>query len=152
MKPCLFFLGLAGLFIALTPGLRGQQPVILQESTPAVKTALTLVISQQLDAFRSNDFTKAFTFAATELRKNLSPDIFELMVKANYPILLRAVDTDFGAALDDGQEGVVFVRLTDAVGHREIYQYNLKHEAAGWRIIGVERTLEAPPPKPPISA
>jgi hypothetical protein len=151
MKLHFFKLGLAGLFITPFLLLAAQQTSNLQESTPTVKSALIQVISKQLDAFRTGDFGKAYTFASTEIQHQFAPADFEAMVKNSYPSMLRAVDIDFGAALDDGEEGVVFVKLTDASGKLRLFRYTLKLEGAQWRITGVEQA-EDTPSRAPLSA
>jgi len=116
----------------------------LKESTPAVKSALTDVINEQTAAFRANDYAKAYTFAAKGLHGTFTVDKFEQMVKAGYPIIPASKDTEFGAALDDGESGVVFVRFTDPAGKRQLFRYTLEHEPDGWKITGVIETEDTP--------
>jgi hypothetical protein len=154
--PCAL-LGLALVLPAVLP-LRSEPPA-LQESLPAVKNALNDVISRQLAAFQAGDFARAYTFAAVEIRSKYDRAAFEQMVKLGFPILTRSGSVEFGPALDDGENGVVYVRVGDAPGG-QLYLYSLKREKKDWKIIGVSQKEEdqsspppaSPPEMPPLSA
>jgi hypothetical protein len=146
MKRLLFA---AALSLALILSLSAQTQI--QPSTAAMKSVLTRVISQQLAAFRADDFPKAYTFAASEIRGLFPLPLFEQMVRANYPVLLEKVSPSFGIALDDGQQGVVFLELDGSQGP-QVFRYFLKLESGVWKISGVEQTHDSPPQKAPLSA
>jgi hypothetical protein len=155
MKRHFLTLGLIGACLVggfgLLAGAETIQP--LQPSTPAVKSALTKVITQQLQALHSGDYAKAYTFASSGIRTLVPPPLFESMIKANYAVLINPARTDFGAAIDDGDEGVVFVQVTDAKGGRILFRYVLKSEPDGWKINGVEQAEDASSPgRAPFSA
>jgi hypothetical protein len=126
-------------------------PPALQESAPAVKSALNDVITRQLAAFHAGDFKRAYTFAALEIRSKYDPATFEQMVKIGFPILTRSTSTEFGPTLDDGENGVVYVKVGDAQGE-QLYLYSMKREEKDWKIIGVSRKDEeqAEPPSPVV--
>ena len=153
MKPPFLSHGLIGIVFAsallLGPA---QETQTLQPSTPAVKSALVQVISKQLDAFHAGDYPKAYSFAATEIQKMFPPDTFQKMVTENYPILIHTVDTQFGVALDDGEQGIVFVSLTDAAGNNQVFRYSLRFDSGAWKITGVQQAEDPEPSKPPLTA
>ena len=124
--------------------LKAQTPNSLAPSKADVKSALDQVVTQQLAAFQAGDFTKAYSFAADEIKKLFVPGAFEKMVKEGYPVMLEKAKADFGAALDDGQEGVVFMELTTAAG-TQIFRYSFKMENGKWKISGVTQVEEAQP-------
>ena len=148
MKPAL--LALAA-FISFAASPLPAQEKTLQESTPAMKTALDQVVSHQLSAFAAGDFKTAFTFASAGIQKMFTPADFEKMVRAGYPIMLTKPDVDFGVALDDGEQGVILVKMTGPDGP-EFFRYVLAHEATGWKINGVEQVEKAHPIRPANTA
>ncbi len=106
-------------------------------SSDALKKELSAVIEGQLTAFRANDYPKAYTFAAAEI-KNLFPvEDFEKMVRTNYAVIAKSTGTEYGVAFDTGEEAVVNVRIQNAEKKSVEYQYLLKKEDAGWKISGV---------------
>jgi hypothetical protein len=157
MRFCFILLGLVlALPIGFLPG-RADPPALVV-SAPAVKSVLIEVVSRQLAAFHAGDFRRAYTFAAIEIRSKYNRATFEQMVRIGFPILTRSVSTEFGPTLDDGKNGVVYVRVSDTQ-HEQLYLYSLKREGASWKIIGVSQREEdnepappAPPEMPPMSA
>lgn len=106
-------------------------------SSDAVKKELTDIIDAQLAAFRANDFPKAYTFAATEIKGMFGADDFEKMVRAAYPVIAHSTTADYGIAFDTGEEAVVNVRISNAEIKGVEYQYMLKKEDGHWKISGV---------------
>ena len=106
-------------------------------STEAVKKELTAVIDAQLDAFRADDYAKAYTFAATEIKGLFPADAFEKMVRTTYPVIAHSSAADYGMAFDTGEEAVVNVRISNAEKKSVEYQYLLKKEDGQWKIGGV---------------
>jgi hypothetical protein len=147
------FLGLilTVIFLTALTGPGRSEPPALQESLPAVKNALNAVISRQLAAFQAGDFTRAYNLAAGEIRSKYDRATFEQMVRIGFPILTRSGSIKFGPALDDGENGVVYVRVGDAP-ERQLYLYSLKREKKDWKIIGVSQKEEDPSPATPASS
>jgi hypothetical protein len=161
-----FFRDLAGLVLVsliVLPSPARCDPPPLRVSDPAVKSALSQIISEQLAAFHAGDFTRAYAFAALEIRNKYNRVAFEQMVRLGFPLLTRFTSTEFGPVLDDGENGVVYVRVSDARG-KQLYLYSLRREGSGWKVMGVsqreddfpEQSTEpsSPPPErvPPMSA
>ena len=109
-------------------------------SIDAVKAELTAVIDAQLAAFRADDYSRAYTFAAAGIRAQFPAADFEKMVRTAYPRIARSASADYGLALDNGDEPAVAVRVTGAdpgAGSAE-YLYTLTREQDGaWKITGV---------------
>ncbi len=112
-------------------------PATPHHSSDALKKELTAVIEGQLAAFRANDYPKAYTFAAAEIRSLFPVEDFEKMVRTNYAVIARSTHTEYGMAFDTGEEAVVNVRIQNAEKKSVEYQYLLKKEDAGWKISGV---------------
>ena len=106
-------------------------------SSDAVKKELSAVIEGQLAAFRANDYSKAYTFAAAEIKDLFPVGDFEQMVKTNYAVIARSASAEYGMAFDTGEEAVVNVRVQNAEKKSVEYQYLLKKEVGGWKIGGV---------------
>ena len=106
-------------------------------ASESVKKELTTVIEAQLTAFRANDYTKAFSFASTNIQGMFAPEDFEKMVKAAYPVIAHSTSANYGMAFDTGVEGVINVRVQNADKQEVEYQYLLKKEDGGWKINGV---------------
>ena len=97
------------------------------------------VILSQIAAFQSDDFKRAFTFAAPSIRQIFrTPGNFGAMVQRGYPMVWRPSNVRFGAL--DAQAGgfVQRVYLTDRVGMQFVALYSMTETAEGWKISGVE--------------
>lgn len=145
-------LGLIFVFIVLSArtynndGLETTQ--IVHRTTPArpfkisednLEQELQRVIESQLAAFRSDDYPKAFEFAASSLRTQMSLPDFERMVKTGFPFIARNTASQFGVILDNGDSALVNVTVLGG-GRARHYQYVLLHERSGWKIAGVMET------------
>ena len=96
------------------------------------------VIEAQLAAFAKDDATKAFSFAAPNIRSSLkSADKFMAMVRASYPVVYRPASTLFLPAQVDGMQALQKVQMSDAKGEAWIAVYTLeKQKNKAWRITG----------------
>lgn len=113
-------------------------------SREAVRQALQKVVQLQLAAFRKGDFTKAYSYASSGIRKQLPEKKFVQMVKASYPIIVSSVSIKFGPILDDGNAAIVHAMIAGA-GKQSLYAYRLVRESGVWKIDGV---IEAPSTQP----
>ena len=118
-------------------GARSGPPLHL--SREAVQQELDRVINSQLSAFRKGDYTGAYAFADSALQAQVSPAVFERMVKTGYPAIVRSRSASFGVSLDNGKQAVVTVGILSQSGHLLQYHYLMHHEPNGWRISGVVR-------------
>jgi hypothetical protein len=97
---------------------------------------LQRVVGSQLAAFRADDYPKAFEFAASSIKAQMSLPAFERMVKNGFPGIAHNSAAQFGFILDNGDHALVNVTLISA-GQTHHYQYVLQHERAGWKVAGV---------------
>ena len=111
----------------------------LRLSAGSVQQELARVIDSQLSAFRKGDYADAYAFADSALQAQVSPAVFERMVKAGYPAIARSRSASFGVSLDNGTEAIVTVGVMSQSGHLLQYHYLLRREPGGWRISGVVR-------------
>jgi hypothetical protein len=111
----------------------------LRLSAGPVQQELARVIDSQLSAFRKGDYAGAYAFADSALQAQVSPAVFEHMVKTGYPAIARSRSASFGVSLDNGTEAIVTVGVMSQSGHLLQYHYLMRHEPAGWKISGVVR-------------
>jgi Domain of unknown function (DUF4864) len=111
----------------------------LRLSAGPVQQELTRIINSQLSAFRKGDYAGAYAFADSALQAQVSPAVFERMVKSGYPAIARSRSASFGVSLDNGAEAIVTVGVMSQSGHLLQYHYLMRHEPNGWRISGVVR-------------
>jgi hypothetical protein len=106
------------------------------------KTAAVPVV-QQLEAFRRNDFDKAFTFASGTIQAQFDRQAFETMVRRGYPEIARST---FAAVtkteLESPGLAYVTVKIRGANGQAIEALYEMVWED-GWRINGVATRPDA---------
>ncbi|MEC7258334.1 MAG: DUF4864 domain-containing protein [Pseudomonadota bacterium] len=124
------------LFIAtiLSLGLAG--PVSAQGDAPG--GAIQSVIDSQFQAFRADDFDRAFTFASPTIRSIFgTSDTFGAMVRNGYPMVHRPEGVQF---LDLREvDGALWqrVQIRDAQGAFHLLDYQMIETENGWKINAV---------------
>ena len=98
---------------------------------------LIKVIQAQLAAFRQEDYSTAYTFAAADFKSQISLTAFERMVKTSFPQIARSRAAEYGVIMDNGADARVEVTIVGETGTRIHYQYILHQENGGWKIGGV---------------
>lgn len=113
---------------------------VAQESDAEIEA----VISGQMDAFQSDDFATAFTYASPMIRGMFgSAERFGAMVQQGYPMVHRPADIRFVDLQDFGAMKRQKVMVRDANGTFHMLEYEMIANEDGWQINGV-RVLEAP--------
>ena len=147
------FLGvvLSGIYIAYNLSLM-TLPIFSPEVRPArgdvdgtsfkladekLQRQLIAVIQSQLTAFRQEDYSTAYTYAAAEFKAQVSLAAFERMVKAAFPQLARSRSAEYGIVMENGDIARVEVTIVGESGARIHCQYILHREGGGWKIGGV---------------
>jgi hypothetical protein len=108
------------------------------------QSAITATIQSQIDAFLSDDFETAFTFASPNIKRIFgTSERFGMMVRQGYPMVWRPGAVRY-LELDE-RGGVQFqkVLITDGQGVPHVLEYQMIETGEGWQINGV-RILEAP--------
>lgn len=138
----------AGETSIMPPGNADNLPSF-QPSEPAVMQQLSGTVSNQLAAFRSHDFARAYSYASISLRQQYPLPVFEQMVRGGYPAIIESTRADFLAALDNGREALLAVKLyvRDRVTAR--FEYQLRREGEGWKVGGVVEVRSRPKPDGP---
>lgn len=128
--------------VLMLVGLIHGAPLRADEPADAIRS----VISNQIDAFRADDFETAFSFASPMVKSMFGdPATFGTMVRNGYPMVWRPSDVRFSGLSMRGDLIVQNVLVTDQSGALHILQYEMVMDAAGWRINGVsvKRTGDA---------
>ena len=113
-------------------------PVQAEMLSAKDEKAVQTVVQSQLAAFATDDASKAFSFAAPELRKAIgSPAAFMAMVKNSYPVVYRPASVAFLRPEGSGDEVVQRVQMLDAIGTSYLAVYSLQRQKdKTWRISG----------------
>ncbi|WP_298677850.1 DUF4864 domain-containing protein [uncultured Lentibacter sp.] len=102
------------------------------------------VISAQIEAFKADDFARAFTFASPTIQDVFrTPENFGAMVKNGYPMVWRPVELRYLEARVIAGQLWQKVLVKDAAGERFLLDYRMINTAEGWRIDAVQ-LLELP--------
>ena len=95
-------------------------------------------ISSQIDAFKQNDFNRAYTFAAPNIQAQFpSPEVFGLMVRNGYPVIWRPKSFKFTEFKNLGNRCIQRILFQSYNGSLETYDYILEKNDDVWKIAGV---------------
>ncbi len=109
-------------------------PARSQDAAAAIRG----VISDQIAAFRADDFETAFGFASPAIRRMFgAPDRFGEMVRRGYPMVWRPADVRFSTLAERDGALIQSVLVTDRAGTLHILDYEMIRGEDGWRINGV---------------
>ena len=102
------------------------------------QTDIQNTISNQLEAFASDDFTEAFTHASPGIKDIFgSVDNFSRMVKKGYPMVWRYNSFQFLKLEETPQGYSQIVRITDKKDELFLLKYFMKKISGKWKISGV---------------
>ena len=106
--------------------------------TTADAVAVRTVVQAQLAAFAADDATKAFFYAAPNVRQAMgTPDGFLAMVQRGYPVVYRPASVAFLKANGKNDDVIQRVQMTDAEGESWLAIYSLQRQKnKTWRITG----------------
>ena len=132
-KIAVFFLAMMTL-----AGVRAQTPdaTRIRLSAPEVRKEIVAVVSAQLDAFRADDWEKAYSYSARTFQSVMSLDQFATLISRNYTVVWKNTRAEFALPSDNGRVAVVAVRVFSG-GKSEAYNWLLVKEGGTWRITGV---------------
>jgi len=124
---------------ALSVGLAVVLAAAAALAQPAdVANAVVEPITEQLEAFRRDDYDVAYRYASAEVRQLFDRQAFERMVKGGYPEIARSTFA-FVSRTEAGANGHVYVhvKIRGANGNGIEALYDMVRESDGWRINGV---------------
>jgi Domain of unknown function (DUF4864) len=126
---------LAALLFAVTLALPGMiaLPATAQEG-PIQET-----IKSQIDAFKADDFARAFTFASPNIKGLFgTPENFGAMVKNGYPMVYRPAEVEMGELREVAGNLWQRVRIIDQAGAGWFLDYMMVETPEGWQINAVQ--------------
>ena len=115
---------------------------IFMRPADAQQSEIQSVISDQIEAFKADDFATAFTFAHPNIQGIFqTPENFGRMVTQGYPMVWRPADVTYLPLREDAGSVLQDVQVTDLQGRVFVLEYTMVETPNGWRIGGV-RILE----------
>ncbi|WP_374369932.1 DUF4864 domain-containing protein [Tabrizicola sp.] len=101
-------------------------------------------IQSQIEAFRADDFARAFTFASPTIKGMFgTPENFGAMVKQGYPMVYRPAEVQMMELREVAGALWQRVRITDQAGAGWNLDYMMVETPEGWQINAVQ-ILPAP--------
>ncbi len=112
--------------------------IVFADESGAAMQEVRETISSQIDAFKQNDFNRAYTFAAPNIQAQFpSPEVFGLMVRNGYPVIWKPKSFKFTKFKDLGNRCIQRVLFQSYNGSLETYDYILEKNDNVWKIAGV---------------
>ena len=103
------------------------------------KPQITGTIQNQFDAFSSDDFETAFTYASPFIKQLFGThQNFGVMVSRNYPMVHRAEDVRFLELRSVAGALYQKVQVRDAASQIHFLDYQMIEDENGWKINGVQ--------------
>ncbi len=110
----------------------------------AQQQQITGVIDQQLDAFKTDDFERAFSYASPTIKRIFrTPENFGVMVRRGYPMVWRPAEVRYLDLREVAGNLWQRVQITDAKGGVHLLDYQMIETENGWQINAVQ-LLKAP--------
>ena len=101
-------------------------------------------IQNQIDAFRADDFARAFTYASPTIQGMFgTPENFGAMVQNGYPMVHRPAEVEMQELREVAGNLWQRVRIVDQAGRAHLLDYMMVETAEGWQINAVQ-LLPAP--------
>lgn len=96
-------------------------------------------ITAQIEAFRADDFDRAFTYASPTIQGIFGTSgNFERMVTQGYPMVVDPLAVEMGELREVAGNLWQRVRITDQAGRDWLLEYQMVEQPEGWRINAVE--------------
>ena len=113
-------------------------PVRAEQLTALDQKNIRTVVKGQMAAFAKDDASKAFSYAAPNVRQAVgSAAGFMILVRRDYPMVYRPASSAFLQAESVSGEVLQRVQLTDASGNSWLAIYSLEQQKdKSWRITG----------------
>ena len=108
--------------------------------TPADEKNVRAVVQNQLAALAQDDATKAFSFAAPNVREAVGTATqFLAMIRRSYPAIYRPASTAFLKPEGQDDSAIQRVQMEDADGNVWLATYSLNRQKNRvWRITGCQ--------------
>lgn len=125
-------------------GLYGLLAGLLALPAFAQEAPIQSTIQSQLDAFKAEDFARAFTYASPTIKGIFgSPENFGAMVVQGYPMVAQPSAVQMLELREVAGNLWQRVMITDMQGRTHLLDYQMVETAEGWQINGVQLLPEA---------
>ena len=113
-------------------------PAHARPFTAADEKSVRAVVEGQLGAFARDDASKAFSYAAPNVREAVGTAAnFMAMVRNSYPLVYRPASVGFLKPEGKNDQAIQRVQMTDASGNSWLAIYSLERQKNRlWRITG----------------
>lgn len=112
--------------------------VVALPRAEAQQADIQAVITNQIEAFKKDDFGTAFTFAHPSIQGIFqTPENFGRMVAQGYPMVWRPSDVQYLSLKQESGRTLQQVQIKDATGKVFVLEYSMAETSDGWRINGV---------------
>lgn len=99
---------------------------------------LQSTILNQIEAFKADDFNRAFSFASPVIKGLFgTADNFGMMVRNGYPMVHRPAEVQMLEQRQVSGATVQRVLITDGQGRGHVLDYQMVETPDGWQINGV---------------
>lgn len=96
-------------------------------------------ILNQIEAFKADDFARAFTFASPTIKGIfMTPENFGMMVRNGYPMVHRPADVKMLELREVAGALWQKVMVTDQQGKTHVLDYQMVETPDGWQINAVQ--------------
>ena len=118
---------------------------LLMTGPARAEGGMTDVISQQFDAFRSDDLDRAFSYASPMIQGYFrTPENFGQMVEQGYPQIRDPGEIRMMELRTEGGRLIQRLKVFDGNGLPHLFDYEMIETQQGWKINGV-RYVGGPP-------
>lgn len=125
-------------------GLYGLLAGLLALPALAQEAPIQSTIQSKLDAFKAEDFARAFTYASPTIKGIFgSPENFGAMVVQGYPMVAQPSAVQMLELREVAGNLWQRVMITDMQGRTHLLDYQMVETAEGWQINGVQLLPEA---------
>ncbi|MEM6372524.1 MAG: DUF4864 domain-containing protein [Pseudomonadota bacterium] len=105
----------------------------------AQDTEIQSVISDQITAFKADNFAEAFEFASPTIQGMFrTPENFGRMVTQGYPMVWRPAEVTYLELREENGSYRQKVQIVDAEGRVHVLDYSMLQTEQGWKINGVQ--------------
>lgn len=130
-----------GRFISWAIGARAAfaEPIAPPADREEALEEIASVIRRQLDAFKRDNYARAYTFASKAFRAQFSQDRFEAMIRARFPEIARSAATRRGRTFlfMDNTRATLEIDVTGVSARSIAVEYRMVLEEGGWKIDGL---------------
>lgn len=100
--------------------------------------AVSLVITQQTEAFGERDFDTAYSMASPSFRESVPLEAFQQLIDSSYGPLIQSTNLNFDDCLVERDRDFATIDVRFSQGGQDVFglQYVVTNTEEGWRVNG----------------